>query len=84
MRKNLLVSVNMTEKMYKHFKELPFEKDGELILPIQRDRSEDRYLNNFIKLGLLYEVLVDDHYGAWTETTFYITTIGETIRKNFK
>jgi hypothetical protein len=83
MRKQLLVPVSMTEKMYKHFKELPFEKDGELALPTQRTSSEDRYLNNFVKLGLLYEVPI-----SWSDmgynTTFYITIIGETIRNCFK
>lgn len=72
----------MTEKMYKHFKELPFKKDGTLFLS-QRDISEDRYLNNLIKLGLLYEVVV-----SWSDmgcdSIFYITLIGETIRKNFR
>jgi hypothetical protein len=84
MKKQYPIELTLTNKMWKHFKELPFEKDGELALPTKRDNSEDRYLNNFVEIGLLYEVLIDDHYGAFSETTFYLTHVGKLLLKQYK
>lgn len=81
MKKQLLVTVSMTDKMLNHFLTYPFEKDGELALPTQRDNSESRYLNNFVELGLLYEVPV--YHGMTTDmsiTTFYLTKVGKLIK----
>ncbi len=87
MKKQYPIELTLTNKMWKHFKEYPFEKDGELVLVTQRDRSrdrsEDRYLNNFVELGLLYEV-VNTWGNMGYETTFYLTHVGKLLLKQYK
>lgn len=71
------IELYITNKMLKHFCSLSFEKgSGELAFSPQYNSTELRYLNNFMELGLIYEVPIDN-----TSTTFYITKVGEQIRK---
>jgi len=76
------IELNITDKMLKHFLNLSLSKEGEVIINQRNYSDEMRYLNNFLELGLIYEITT-----SWSDmgitSNYHITKVGEIIRKNY-
>lgn len=81
MRTKITLVLNITNKMLKHFLNYSLEKDKKELYFTDITSNEFRYLNNFEELGFISKevILLDGELFV----TYYLTKVGEIIRKQY-